>query len=68
MGCLSVTAFNYVLCILSPQQCMTDFPLRLGSENDIKIVQSVLYDNNHFMKFLWKQGSPHCHYYEEAAI
>lgn len=80
MGCLFATAFNCafncVLCILSPQQYITYLPLRLGPANEIKIVQMVLYDNNHFMNFFWKQGAPiphivpgwQYHRYKEAAV
>lgn len=41
MGCLFATAFNCVLCILSPQQYMTYLPLRLGPEDDIQIIQML---------------------------
>ena len=58
MGCLFAAAFNCVFCVLSPQQYMTYLPLRLRPQKEIKIVQMVLIDNCHFMKFYWKEGAP----------
>ena len=58
MSCLFATTFNCALCVLSPKQYITYLPLRLGPVDEIKIVQMVLYDDNHFLKFYWKEGAP----------
>lgn len=58
MGPLFTTAFNCVICVLSPSQSFTYLPLRLESPNNVQIIPIVLYDEFNFMKVILKDDAP----------